>query len=240
MKYYKLIDENTIVGVVSSNDFIRYQAFNDCFLHCDEITGEYVSYNGILYRSPWMKPIKLHQEYVTLTIVEITEEEYNIFQEAINNNETLPVIDEDVEEEIIEDEPSIEVEFVRTSKINEMSITCRHVIEAGFNFEIRGETKHFSLTTQDQLNLMSVTTMAQTQNLIPYHADGEECEFYTADEINEISAKATELKNYNLAYYNSLKTYINALETIEEISVITYGTSIPDEYKSDVLKVLEY
>jgi len=48
------------------------------------------------------------------------------------------------------------------------------------------------------------------------------------------------LKNYNIAYYNSLKAYINALETIEEIAAIQYGTSIPEEYKSDVLKVLEY
>jgi len=50
---------------------------------------------------------------------------------------------------------------------------------------------------------------------------------------------ATELKVYNTTYYNALKTYINSLETIEEISAITYGTPIPDEYKTDVLKTLE-
>jgi len=49
---------------------------------------------------------------------------------------------------------------------------------------LRGKIKHFSLTTQDQLNLMNLGTMARTQNLIPYHADGEECEFYTSEEIN--------------------------------------------------------
>jgi len=42
-----------------------------------------------------------------------------------------------------------------------------------------------------------------------------------------------------LAYYNSLKNYINALDTIEAIAAIEYGTPIPDEYKSDVLRVLE-
>jgi len=82
--------------------------------------------------------------------------------------------------------------------------------------------------------------MAQTESLIPYHADGETCEFYTPDEINEIISTATAFKNYHLAYYNSLKTYVNALETVEEISAITYGTPIPEEYKTDVLKVLEY
>jgi hypothetical protein len=60
-----------------------------------------------------------------------------------------------------------------------MSRTCRQTIEAGFDLVLRGETRHFSLTTQDQLNLMSLGTLVQTQDLIPYHADGEECEFYT-------------------------------------------------------------
>ena len=86
---------------------------------------------------------------------------------------------------------------------------------------------------------MSLSTTAQTQSLIPYHADGEECVFYTAEEINQIIVAANDFKNYQLAYYNSLKAYINELDTIEAIAAITYGTPIPDEYKSDVLRVLE-
>ena len=81
--------------------------------------------------------------------------------------------------------------------------------------------------------------IAQTQSLIPYHADGQETTFYTSDEINEIIQTATDLKIYNTTYFNALKGYINSLETIEEIGAITYGTPIPEEYKSDVLKVLE-
>jgi hypothetical protein len=54
MKYFKMIADNTIVGAISSNNFIRYQALNDIFLTCDETKGEYISYQGKLYRSPWM------------------------------------------------------------------------------------------------------------------------------------------------------------------------------------------
>jgi len=36
-----------------------------------------------------------------------------------------------------------------------------------------------------------------------------------------------------------LKNYINSLGTIEDINAITYGVTIPEEYKTDVLKVLE-
>ena len=120
-----------------------------------------------------------------------------------------------------------------------MSYACRITIEQGFDLDLRGETHHFSLTTQDQLNLMSLSALAQTQSLIPYHADGEECTFYTAEEIKQIIDAAASFKNYQLAYHNALKAYVNALETIEDIATIEYGTPIPDEYKSDVLMVLE-
>ena len=120
-----------------------------------------------------------------------------------------------------------------------MSNMCRTTIEAGFDLILRGETHHFSLTTQDQLNLMSLNLTAQTEELIPYHADGEEVTFYTAEEINQIIAAAAAHKNYQLAYYNSLKVYINALDNMEDIAAVAYGTPIPDEYKSDVLRVLE-
>jgi hypothetical protein len=128
---------------------------------------------------------------------------------------------------------------MRDTKINQMSKACRTTIESGFDLDLRGETHHFSLTTQDQLNLMSLSAIAQTQSLIPYHADGEECTFYTPEEINEIIAAAASFKNYQLAYYNALKTYINTLDSIEAIAAIEYGTPVPDEYKSDVLRVLE-
>ena len=81
--------------------------------------------------------------------------------------------------------------------------------------------------------------MTQTQSLIPYHADGQECVFYSAEEINEIVDTANAFKIYHTTYYNALKIYINALETIEEISAIEYGVEIPEEYQTDVLKVLE-
>ena len=35
-----------------------------------------------------------------------------------------------------------------------MSAICRETIENGFDLELRGEEHHFSLDTQDQLNLM--------------------------------------------------------------------------------------
>lgn len=242
MKYYKIITfENKMVGAVSSSDFVRYSPIGHSYIRCNEKKGEYVVYDGITYRAAWMAPTKTDRDYTEVQVIEISEEQYQIYMDAIERNEEIPEEHDEVPPvPIPEDEIEQEsVEFLRSLKINEMSYACRTTIESGIDIEIRGETKHFSLTAQDQLNLMSVQVMVQTQTLIPYHADGEETDFYTKEEINQIIEAATAFKVQHTTYYNSLKTYINALETIEEISAITYGVEIPDEYKSDVLKVLE-
>jgi len=120
-----------------------------------------------------------------------------------------------------------------------MSMTCRHIIEAGFDIELSDrEVHHFSLDTQDQLNLITLSALAETQELIPYHADGEICKFYSAAEIKTIVAGATQFKMYHTTYYNALKAYINSLETIEEIAAVTYGMELPEEFQSDVLKAI--
>ena len=66
--------------------------------------------------------------------------------------------------EVIDDEPNITLEYVREAKLKQMSTACKHTIENGFDLIIRGETHHFSLTTQDQLNLMNLSTHSKSQS----------------------------------------------------------------------------
>jgi hypothetical protein len=99
-----------------------------------------------------MPPVQTDRSFTMATITEISYEEYLTLQEAIDNNEPVIIDDDDEEEPVIipdPEDPDITVEFVRAAKLNEMSAACRHTIEAGFDLAIRGETKHFSLTTQD-------------------------------------------------------------------------------------------
>lgn len=244
MKYYKIIKDNSFIGIVYSGQFVAKGKNTNKLFYADETTGQFVKLNGVLYRDYWMVGIENSPfPFIVASIVEITEEEYNTIKQAIDDNEEIIIDDSDEEEEeipiIVPEDPDEILEYIRATKIDQMNKTCRITIESGFDTILRGEICHFSLTAQDQLNLMNLNLMAQTEDLIPYHADGEECTFYTPAEIKEIVAAATSFKNYQLAYYNALKTYINALDTIEAISAIEYGTPIPDEYKSDVLRVLE-
>ena len=242
MKYYKIIVGSTFIGVVYSGQFVTANGKGRLVVS-DEIHGQFVNYKDLLYRDYWMVPITTNHPFTLAEITEITSLEYDSLKEAIANNEEIDIGDDDDDEEpipeVIDDEPNITLEYVREAKLKEMSTACKHTIEDGFDLIIRGETRHFSLTTQDQLNLMNLSTLVQSQELIPYHADNEEFEFYTAEEINQLIAAATQFKNYHTVYYNSLKKYINALDMIEDIAAVTYGMTIPDEYKTDVLRVLE-
>lgn len=241
MKYYKIIVNSQIIGVATSLNCFRFQAKHSMLERALDINAEYIKCSGTLYHAWWMKPIQTNTyQYENADILEIKEQEYNILapiSEPIPFDDSVP--EEPVIEPIIDPTEEITVEYVRNAKLQEMSYTCRITIENGFDIELRNETHHFSLDTQDQLNLISLSAMAQTQEMVPYHADGESCIFYTAAEMQQIIAAATTFKIYHTTYYNALKGYINSLETIEEISAITYGTAIPDEYKTDVLRALE-
>ena len=234
MKYYKIILNNTIMGVSTSCDCLKFQMKHSMLERAIDEDAEYIRCANHLYHAQWMQTVKTNLYlYDVAEVISIEEQEYNILAPATETDPeiVIPPATNPIDE--------ITLEYVREAKITKMSNTCRAIIEGGFDLELRDKVQHFSLTTQDQLNLISLSAMAQTQSLIPYHADGEECIFYTNEEINEIVETATAFKIYHTTYYNALKGYVNSLESIEEIAAIEYGSEIPEEYKSDVLKALE-
>lgn len=144
------------------------------------------------------------------------------------------------EEEYIDPNTQLTLEYVKEQKIATLNATCNQVITNGFDAILSdGQPYHFSLTTQDQLNLITLSSLvASGQTEIPYHADGELCRYYSVQDINTILDTATAFKTYHVTYFNSLKAYVGSLTTIEEISAIEYGCAIPEEYQSDILKNL--
>ena len=71
---------------------------------------------------------------------------------------------------------------------------------------------------------------------VPYHADGEECRYYSADDFTAVATAATNWKLYNESYFNSLRAYIQSIETMEELLAVEYGMKVPLEYQTDVLR----
>ena len=75
---------------------------------------------------------------------------------------------------------------------------------------------------------------------VPYHADGELCIFFSAQDMQTIIAAATNHKIYHTTYFNAAKNYINHLEDTETILAFNYGDTLPEEYQTDVLKSLNH
>lgn len=97
--------------------------------------------------------------------------------------------------------------------------------------------KHFSLTTEDQLNLFGKQVqLASGAEQFEYHADGEKCIYFSKEDMTKIIEAAMSFVSYHTTYCNSMYTWIASVGTKEDLDAITYGTEIPEEYQSDVLK----
>lgn len=245
MNYYKLINGSIFVGVATENDFRFFQRKHKIILACTVEQAQYIQLGEYLYHANWMSPVTTYTiDYETVDIIRIDKEEYEILLDAVESGGEIEV-GQDVEQPI-EDTPIVDpveettIEYVRSAKIAKMTTTCNKVIENGIDvFLSDGISYHFSLTTQDQLNLITLQSMiAAGETSIPYHADGELCRYYSVDDITAVMEAATAYKTYHVTYFNSLKMYINSMSNIADISAVQYGMDVPDEYQSDILKAM--
>ena len=70
MKYYKIMNGSTFVGAINSNNFVAKNPKTGWLLTSNEILGQFVDYNGQLYRDYWMQPIPNNDEQFLLVMIE--------------------------------------------------------------------------------------------------------------------------------------------------------------------------
>ena len=123
-----------------------------------------------------------------------------------------------------------DVEQVRAAKKAEMGVLCSKAIYAG----VEAGGKRYSLTEHDQTEIMAQTQMVNNgAEAVPYHADGELCRLYPADEFLAVSSAATAHVFYHRTYCNHLNAWINRA-TLEELEGITYGSDLPKDLAKSV------
>lgn len=244
MKYYKLINDDVFIGIGTSYDLRKYQSKHNILLTSDEKSAQYIQINDELFRDDWFAPITTNLlNYSKAKIIVIEKDEYDTLFEAIEVGNEIEILDEhELNDEVpnINPDEIVTIEFLKTSKNAEMNATCNNIITSGFDIMLSdGKYHHFSLTIQDQLNLITLSSMVSMgETMIPYHADGELCREYSVEEITSIINTATQFKTFHVTYYNSLRAYIESIEDIHEVSAVTYGMDIPKEFQSDILKDL--
>lgn len=124
---------------------------------------------------------------------------------------------------------------VREAKKEEIGLACSAAIYAGI--DVGG--KHFSLTEHDQTEIMAqYTFVKEGAEAVPYHADGELCRMFTAQEFTEISTAATAHIFYHRTYCNHVNAWI-ARAGLDEVETITYGAELPEDLAASMAAIIE-
>lgn len=234
--FYKAIKDGKIVDVFSDTDLVYVRM--DSFLHIPVRCGKKAEAFGIL--SSDMSAIYALSDtegYNTVELVEFdSQEDYEAIRKALDETGGS-VVDSEPEPEPVEQET---IEFVKEKKVSAMAAACEAAIVAGFSVtDQEGKEHHYSLAVTDQIMLAQLGLKAQTgSDLLPWHADGELCRFYSAEEMIAINTQMENLISYHQTYFNSLKQYILSLDDVAVISAVEYGMEIPEAYRSEVLLAL--
>ena len=113
------------------------------------------------------------------------------------------------------------IENVISQKKSELSAECEKVIVAGVDV---GDA-HYSLTIEDQANILALTPLAQAGNSVFYHQDGEMCREYSSDEFLAVVNAATVFKTLQTTYCNLLMRQVEAMTDAEEVRAVKYGVT---------------
>ena len=124
-------------------------------------------------------------------------------------------------------ETSEPINEVISQKKTELSAECEKTIVAGVDV---GDA-HYSLTIEDQANILAWMAVTQTGKAVPYHQDGQPCRIYTAEEFMEVANAAVAFKTAQTTYCNLLMRQVEAMTDVNEVKAVKYGiTQLEGEY----------
>lgn len=227
MMYYKVYVGSDFLSVGTSLDLRKYQKKHNVMLICDETEAQFIQIEDDFYRDTWMLSADgAAVTYTIASVISISKKEYDALFEAKETERTIEPEPIGVEEET---EPDPTIEYVREMKIKQMSDACNKAIISGFDVVLSdGNSHHFSLTLEDQINIMDINTRKDETTPIYLHADGEEMKTYSLGDAMLIYDEYYKTKTEHIRYFNELKSYINSLDTINDISAVYYGIKISD------------
>gem|GEM_PF-4384087 len=97
-------------------------------------------------------------------------------------------------------------EFLREEKLAELQKACQNAIDEGVEVATSEGTKRFSLTMQDQINLLRLQNLLDKGcEAIPYHADGEAIWHWSCEDVQNILHEA-DCHIANHVYFSLLLT----------------------------------
>lgn len=203
MKYFKIIKDNEFIGIGTTRDMRKFQKKHNVLLVCDENEAQYIQCGEDLYHAPWMEAVE--GSSVVADVIRIEEDEYNCLLAAIESNEEIKFAEEPVVEyePVVDEVEELTIDYIRSAKLAELKYDCNKAITEGFDIELGdGATRHFTLSMDDQINLL--TQAYFDENMKPI-----------VIEMNNFKAK-------HMARCKELEEYVGSLTTVEEIAKVSY------------------
>ena len=214
---YKIIHNKIVIDVVKHPIFLK-------FLQNGHITiTDKTSADGIAGSDNTVYSF-INNSYKKVSIKKIDKKEFKRLQNLLNSDQ-----------EIYAD--STELAKAKVEKIKILSEICKDRITTGFSIELSNGQYDFKLTTEDQINLMSIENLlASGEKFFIYHATNEPCRIYPKEDMQKIIKAYRAHILYHTTYFNIAKQYINSLTNIEQINRFVYGDNIEDFVLEPVLK----
>ena len=203
MKYFKIIKDNEFIGIGTTRDMRKFQKKHNVMLMCDENEAQYIQCGEDLYHAPWMEAVD--GDFVIADVIRIEEDEYNCILSAIEKNEEVKFAEEPVieYEQVIDEVEELTLDYIRSAKLAELKYECNKAISEGFDMELGdGETRHFTLSMDDQINLLT--------------------QAYFDEGMKPIVVEMNKFKTKHMARLKELEEYVNSLTSIEEIAKVSY------------------
>ena len=127
------------------------------------------------------------------------------------------------------------VEQVRAAKKQEIGLDCSAAIYAGIDLD----GAHYSLTEHDQTELLAqAQAVKDVAEAVPYHADGELCRMYTAQEFSALAQAATAHVFQHRTYCNHVHAWI-ARAGLDELAAIEYGAELPADLAASMAQIMQ-
>ena len=117
MNYYKIINDNLIVGVVDNDAMRKYQRKHNVTLICGADEAQYAQYKDTLYHDNWMLPVSDNVPYTMAQIISINKDEYDELLEQLAIEDEIIVPNPEPEEESSQEE-----ELIPTDETNPKTI----------------------------------------------------------------------------------------------------------------------
>ncbi len=203
MKFFKIIKDKEFIGVGTTRDMRRFQKKHNVLLVCDENEAQYIQCGEVLYHAPWMEAVDGNS--MIADVIRIEEDEYNCLVSAIETNEEIKFADESVVEfePVVDEVEKLTIDYIRSAKIAKLKRECNKAITEGFDMELSdGETRHFTLSFDDQINLLT--------------------QAYFDEDMKSVVVKMNNFKIDHMDRLKELEEYVNSLTDIEKITSVSY------------------